>query len=80
MKVSCVWVVWLADTLWPSDVVAKATMYFKRLGVPPSSVGGSQLIVTWYGPMEGKARFSGLPGGTVWGGGVTERYNGKELN
>ena len=43
-------------------------------------MGGSQLIVTLYGPMEGKARFSGLPGGTVWGGGVTERYNGKELN
>ena len=38
------------------------------------------MTVTLYGPMEGKAKFSGLPGGTVGGGGVTEYYNGKELN
>ena len=27
------------------------------------------MIVTLYGPMEGKAKFSGLPGGAVGGGG-----------
>ena len=27
------------------------------------------MTVTLYGPMEGKARFSGLPGGAVGGGG-----------
>ena len=27
------------------------------------------MIVTWYGPIEGKARFSGLPGGAGGGGG-----------
>ena len=26
---------------------------------------GSQVIRTLYGPIKGKARFSGLPGGTV---------------
>ena len=36
--------------------------------MPPSSEGGSQVTVTLYGPMEGKDRFSGLPGGA--GGGV----------
>ena len=36
--------------------------------MPPSSEGGSQVMVTLYGPMEGKARFSGLPGGA--GGGA----------
>ena len=29
------------------------------------------MTVTLYGPMEGKARFSGLPGGAVGGGGKT---------
>ena len=28
------------------------------------------MTVTLYGPMEGKARFSGLPGGAVGGGGA----------
>ena len=36
--------------------------------MPPSSEGGSQVTVILYNPMEGKARFSGLPGGA--GGGV----------
>ena len=27
------------------------------------------MTVTLYGPMEGKAKFTGLPGGTVEGGG-----------
>ena len=44
-------------------MVVKATVYFKELRVPPLSEGGSQVRVTWYGPMEGKARLSGLPGG-----------------
>ena len=30
------------------------------------------MIVTWYGPIEGKARFSGLPGGAGGGGGGGE--------
>ena len=39
-------------------------------GVPPSSEGGSQVTVTLYGLMEGNARFSGLTGGAVGGGGA----------
>ena len=38
------------------------------------------MTVTLYSPMEVKARFSGLPGGTVGGGGGIEHYNGKELS
>ena len=57
----------MEDTLWPSDVVVKATMEFKGSGVPPSSEGGSQVTVTLYGPMEGKSKFSGPPGGAVGG-------------
>ena len=41
------------------------TLYFKGSGVPQSSEGGFQVIVTRYGPIEKKTRFSGLPGGTV---------------
>ena len=36
--------------------------------MPPLLEGGPQVTVTLYGPMEGKARFSALPGGA--GGGV----------
>ena len=31
--------------------------------MPPLSEGGPQVTVTLYGAMEGKARFSALPGG-----------------
>ena len=47
---------------------------------PPIIKGWVHMIVTPYSSNEGKAKFSGLPGGTVGGGGVTEYYNGKELN
>ena len=32
-------------------------------------MGGSQIIVTWCGTTVKKARFSGLPGGAMGGGG-----------
>ena len=35
-------------------------------------MGGFQVTVTLYGPMEGKSRFSGLPGGAVGRGGAGE--------
>ena len=44
--------------------------------MPPLSEGGPQVTVTLYGPMEGKSRSSGLPGGAVEGGGGGDNVHG----